>query len=256
MENLFGCAGSSVARVRLVEDEEQGGEEGVKTTILQGYIDFRRPAYRPGLQELAGGSGMSWKGLPGEGILEGLVVVAGGGGVAKGLADVAVRPLHGGVAVVGGVRDGVGALGLGGAVLRVVEVEAVADVAEEPRRGLGVLLGQTPVEPGGGRRVRESGVEGWGRRYRERSSTQDEKAHFFLSVYLMAFLCPSGQDTEKREDSSEEKRGCAVTHGTPVGESSSSIQPRPNTAHHYTAYSWFVDKRRVNKICLDLKLDS
>ena len=25
MENLFGCAGSSVARVRLIGDEEQGG---------------------------------------------------------------------------------------------------------------------------------------------------------------------------------------------------------------------------------------
>ena len=68
--------------------------------------------------------------------------------MAEDLADVAVGPLHGGVAVVGGVRDGVGALGLRGAVLRVVEVEAVADVAEEPGRGLGLPLGQTPVQPG------------------------------------------------------------------------------------------------------------
>ena len=79
--------------------------------------------------------------------------------MAEGLADVAVGPRHGGVAVVGGVRDRVGALGLRGAVLRVVEVEAVADVAEEPRRGLGLLLGQTPVQPGGCRD--RQGRAGW-----------------------------------------------------------------------------------------------
>lgn len=68
--------------------------------------------------------------------LEGLVVVAGLGGVTEGLADVAVRPLVGWVAVVGGVRYRVGALGLSRAVLGVVEVEAVADVAEQTRRRL------------------------------------------------------------------------------------------------------------------------
>lgn len=63
--------------------------------------------------------------------LEGLIVVAGLRGVPERLADVTVGPFHGWVPVVGGVRDRVWALGLSGAVLGVVEVEAVADVAEE-----------------------------------------------------------------------------------------------------------------------------
>lgn len=78
--------------------------------------------------------------------LEGLVVVAGLGGVSEGLADVAVGPLVRRVAVVGGVRHRVGALGLSGAVLGVVQVEAVADVAEEARRGLLLPLGHAFVE--------------------------------------------------------------------------------------------------------------
>lgn len=63
--------------------------------------------------------------------LEGLIIVAGLRGVSEGLADVAVGPLVGRVAVVGGVRYRVGALGLSGTVLGVVEVKAVADVAEQ-----------------------------------------------------------------------------------------------------------------------------
>lgn len=62
--------------------------------------------------------------------LEGLIIVAGLRGVSEGLADVTVGPLVGRVAVVGGVRYRVGALGLSGTVLCVVEVKAVADVAE------------------------------------------------------------------------------------------------------------------------------
>lgn len=92
-------------------------------------------------------------GGPSEGVrqrpLEGLVVVAGLGGVPEGLADVAVGPLVRRVAVVGRVRHRVGALGLGGAVLGVVQVEAVADVAEEPRRGLLLPLGHAFVETDG-----------------------------------------------------------------------------------------------------------
>lgn len=65
--------------------------------------------------------------------LEGLVIVAGLCGVSKGLTDVAVGPLVSRVAVISGVRYGVGALGLGGTVLRVVEVKAVADIAEQAR---------------------------------------------------------------------------------------------------------------------------
>lgn len=64
---------------------------------------------------------------------EGLVVVTGFGPVAKDLTDVAVGPLVALAAVVGGVRRGVGHLHLRGAVLCVVEVKAVADVAEQPR---------------------------------------------------------------------------------------------------------------------------
>lgn len=63
---------------------------------------------------------------------EGLVVIAGFGPVAEDLADVAVGPLVAFIAVVGGVRGGVGHLHLRGTVLRVMEVEAVADVAEQP----------------------------------------------------------------------------------------------------------------------------
>lgn len=84
--------------------------------------------------------------------LEGLVVVAGLGGVTEGLADVAVRPLVGRVAVVGGVRYRVGALGLSRAVLGVVEVEAVADVAEQTRRRLLPPLWHAFHEPDGGKR--------------------------------------------------------------------------------------------------------
>lgn len=53
--------------------------------------------------------------------------------MAEDLADVAVGPLLSFAAVVGGVGGGVGRLRLGRAVLRVVEVEAIADVTEEPR---------------------------------------------------------------------------------------------------------------------------
>lgn len=63
--------------------------------------------------------------------LEGLVIVAGLCGVSEGLADVTVGPLVGRVAVIGSVRYRVGALGLGGTVLCVVEVKAVADIAEQ-----------------------------------------------------------------------------------------------------------------------------
>ena len=69
-------------------------------------------------------------------LLEGLIIVAGLGGVSEGLADVAVRPLVGWVTVIGGVRYGVGALGLSGTVLCVVEVKAVADIAEQTWRSL------------------------------------------------------------------------------------------------------------------------
>lgn len=78
--------------------------------------------------------------------LEGLVVVAGLGGVTEGLADVTVGPLVGRVAVVGGVWHRVGALGLSGTVLSVVEVEAVADIAEETRRRLFPPLGHPFVK--------------------------------------------------------------------------------------------------------------
>lgn len=83
--------------------------------------------------------------------LEGLIVVAGLRGVSEGLADVAVGPLVGRVAVVGGVRYRVGALGLRGTVLRVVEVEAVADVAEETRGRLLLALRHALHEADGGR---------------------------------------------------------------------------------------------------------
>lgn len=71
--------------------------------------------------------------------------------MAEGLADVAVGPFVCRVAVVGGVGHRVGALGLGRAVLGVVEVEAVADVAEETRRRLLLLLGD--ANKAGKRRV-------------------------------------------------------------------------------------------------------
>lgn len=73
------------------------------------------------------------------GALKGLVIVTGLGPVAEDLADVAVGPLLSFTAVVGAVWRRVGHLRLGGAVLRVVEVEAIADVTEKPGRGL--LLG-------------------------------------------------------------------------------------------------------------------
>lgn len=71
---------------------------------------------------------------------EGLIVIAAIGPVAEDLADVAVGPFFSLAAVVGRVRGRVGGLGLSGTVLCVVEVKAVADVAEEPRRWL--LLGR------------------------------------------------------------------------------------------------------------------
>ncbi len=64
------------------------------------------------------------------GALEGLIIVTGLRRVSEGLANVAVGPLIGRVAVICGVRHGVRALGLSGTVLCVVEVEAVANVAE------------------------------------------------------------------------------------------------------------------------------
>lgn len=70
------------------------------------------------------------------GLLKGLVIVTGVGPVTKDLADVAVGPLFSFIAVVGGVRRGVGHLRLRWAVLCVVEVEAIADVTEEPWRKL------------------------------------------------------------------------------------------------------------------------
>lgn len=78
--------------------------------------------------------------------LEGLIIVAGLGGVSEGLADVAVRTLVGRVAVIRGVRYGVGALRLRGTVLCVVEVEAVADVAEQTWSGFLFPLGNTFVK--------------------------------------------------------------------------------------------------------------
>lgn len=65
--------------------------------------------------------------------LKGLVVITGIGPVAKDLTDAAVWPIVTLTAVVGGVRRGVGHLHLRRTVLGVVEVEAVADVTEQPR---------------------------------------------------------------------------------------------------------------------------
>lgn len=67
---------------------------------------------------------------------EGLVVVTGLGPVSEHLADVAVGPRLPLAAVVGAVWRRVGLLRLCGAVLRVVEVKAVADVAEQSRGDL------------------------------------------------------------------------------------------------------------------------
>lgn len=53
--------------------------------------------------------------------------------MSEGLTDVTVGPLVRSVAMVSGVRNRVGALGLGGTVLCVMEVKAVADVTEETR---------------------------------------------------------------------------------------------------------------------------
>lgn len=77
--------------------------------------------------------------------------------MAEGLADVTVGPLVCRVAVVGGVGHRVGALGLSRAVLGVVEVEAVADVAEETRRRLLLLLGD--ANEAGKRRVPCEGAD-------------------------------------------------------------------------------------------------
>lgn len=74
--------------------------------------------------------------------------------MAEDLADVAVGPLLGLAAVVGGVRGGVGGLRLRGAVLGVVEVEALADVAEEPRRGL--LLGRLLLVAGEEKKIQQT----------------------------------------------------------------------------------------------------
>ena len=64
--------------------------------------------------------------------LKGLIVSTGFGPVAKDLTDVTVGPILI-TAVVGGVWGRVGHLHLCGTVLGVVEVEAVADVTEQPR---------------------------------------------------------------------------------------------------------------------------
>lgn len=61
---------------------------------------------------------------------EGLVVVAAIGPVAEDFTDITVGPLFSLAAVVGCVRWRVGTLCLRGTVLSVVEVKAVADVAE------------------------------------------------------------------------------------------------------------------------------
>lgn len=63
-----------------------------------------------------------------------------GGPVPEHLADVTVRALLAAAAVVRGVGRVLGHLRLGGAVLRVVEIKAVADVTEEARRLLGLSL--------------------------------------------------------------------------------------------------------------------
>lgn len=65
--------------------------------------------------------------------LEGLVIVARIGPVAKHLTDVAVRPLFTRTAVVGSMRWRIGQLLLRGTVLRVMEIKTVTDIAEEPR---------------------------------------------------------------------------------------------------------------------------
>lgn len=59
--------------------------------------------------------------------------------MAKDLTDVTVGPFFALIAVVGCVWRGVGHLHLCGTVLGVVEIEAVADVTEQPRGRL--LLG-------------------------------------------------------------------------------------------------------------------
>lgn len=66
--------------------------------------------------------------------LKGLVIVTGVSPVPKDLTDVAVGPLLTLIAMVGGVWRGVWHLRLRRTILSVVEVKAVADVAEEPRR--------------------------------------------------------------------------------------------------------------------------
>lgn len=66
--------------------------------------------------------------------LKGLVIGTGFSPVAKHLAGVAVGPLLALTAMVGGVWGGFGYLLLEGTVLCFVEIEAVANVAELPRR--------------------------------------------------------------------------------------------------------------------------
>lgn len=66
--------------------------------------------------------------------LKGLVIVTGVSPVPKDLTDVTVGPLLTLIAMVGGVWRGVWHLRLRRTVLSVVEVKAVADVAEKPRR--------------------------------------------------------------------------------------------------------------------------
>lgn len=74
---------------------------------------------------------------------EGLVIVARICPVTERLADVAVRSFAAAGAVVGGVRRRVWGLCLRGTVLRVVQVEAVADVAENSWRGFLLLFDLT-----------------------------------------------------------------------------------------------------------------
>lgn len=87
-------------------------------------------------EQTAGKEGKPWESEP----LESLIVVAGLGGVAERLADVTVGPLVCRVAMIRRVGHRVGALGLSRAVFGVVEVKAVADVTEQTRRRLLLLL--------------------------------------------------------------------------------------------------------------------
>lgn len=88
---------------------------------------------------------------------KGLVIVTGVAPVTEDLADVAVGPLFPFGAVVGGVGRRVGHLRLCRAVLRVVEVEAVADVTEKPRGKL--LLCRFLVMAAKKKRIKRAAVE-------------------------------------------------------------------------------------------------